>query len=393
MSGEVVEPVRSDSKTPDESFYSQNWVAKVLDCRASSAQFVYLLVQWLLRPEDIVVTVELLQSKPGPNDALTRQDYHAAGEVIPSNTLEIIEASMTNGVAEGLTHLDENDVASFSRGFKDLAWRQTFNIFTSKFSVLRKICRCRGHMDPDQPPIQCQHDECGETMHMECIEDQVLQDLYRTEILKLKPAMDDHESTYSSIKGPAKALGNGENSEKTTWVGKVTGRVADMLRTPESSHKSIVDSNMPEAEYTIPDGPLQTASSLGVSHSRPPPKAEGKLNGVKDARKILPLSIRSKGKARKVANEDVKEIDDTPMVSMRKIRKLFTVDGVDVDETAAPEGALRFNVKSESGQHVVYGKCLFCSNILAGPFTQFTLVANPELMSEEEDVEEEEEEA
>jgi len=61
---------------------SSDWKAKVLEVRALDEEHVYIRVSWLNRPEDL---------------AGGRRDYHGKNELVPTNQIDIIDATTVNG--------------------------------------------------------------------------------------------------------------------------------------------------------------------------------------------------------------------------------------------------------------------------------------------------------
>jgi hypothetical protein len=61
---------------------SSDWKAKVLEVRALDEEHVYIRVSWLNRPEDL---------------AGGRRDYHGKNELVPTNQMDIIDATTVNG--------------------------------------------------------------------------------------------------------------------------------------------------------------------------------------------------------------------------------------------------------------------------------------------------------
>lgn len=211
--------------------YEDCYVAEVLECRALDNEHVYVRVFWLYRPEDL----------PGG-----RRDYHADGELIPSNDMQIINAETVHGKPECFEEMDEGDFKSVSCGYKDLFWRQTYNHQTGAFSKLRHICVCQEPANPDYGPLLCSNESCGQWMHPECIERDVVEAVYRREILKEDVTAKQHET----MNGEDAILEKG-NPAKRTWAGSLIQLIGKGPKktTPTQPKANKSPSNNPSPSY------------------------------------------------------------------------------------------------------------------------------------------------
>ena len=137
-------------------------IAKVLECRASDAESVWLRIVWLYRPED----AEALGGQG-------RMPWHGANELIPSNHMQLVEAVNCNGkvnVKEWKVG-DKLDASS-----KDFVWRQTLDILAApkqRFSKMETYCVCAQPADllnePSGSMIQCTNSACAAWLHTACL--------------------------------------------------------------------------------------------------------------------------------------------------------------------------------------------------------------------------------
>lgn len=146
-------------KNEEEYDFQDCWVANILECRAFDNQHVYLRVWWLYRPEDL------------PNG---RQKYHAEGEVIPSNAMQIINAESVAGAVDDFRQLNETDYGDMTKGYHDLFWRQTLDAQSGNLSELQRICTCNEYANPDNGPLKCSDSACQRCMHPRCVERSVI---------------------------------------------------------------------------------------------------------------------------------------------------------------------------------------------------------------------------
>lgn len=95
-----------------------HWVAQVLEVRAPDEQHVFLRVNWLYRPEDL----------PAPG----RQPWHGAGELVPSNYMQVIDAMSVNGSVSVRRWDEEDEEEEPPEG---LFYRQTYDVIKDQLSV------------------------------------------------------------------------------------------------------------------------------------------------------------------------------------------------------------------------------------------------------------------
>nr|POE49429.1 chromatin remodeling protein shl [Quercus suber] len=132
----------------------EQWKAQVLDVRALDPEHVYVRVAWLNRPEDL--------------DA-GRKSYHGKNELIPTNQIDIIDASSVNGRIQ-LVHWEENPEDQSRLEEDQFFWRQTFDYATTQtFSELKQICTDHAPENPDEMILQCSNPECRQWMHLKCV--------------------------------------------------------------------------------------------------------------------------------------------------------------------------------------------------------------------------------
>ena len=99
---------------------SSDWKAKVLEVRALDVEHVYIRVSWLNRPEDL---------------AGGRRDYHGKNELVPTNQMDIIDATTVNGRFD-LKHWTEmKDIDPDDAFGKEVYyWSQTLDFTNQRLS-------------------------------------------------------------------------------------------------------------------------------------------------------------------------------------------------------------------------------------------------------------------
>ncbi|KAM0311438.1 hypothetical protein ACHAPQ_012388, partial [Fusarium lateritium] len=142
-----------------------NWVARVLEIRASDQNHVYACIHWLYRPCDLPNgTLE------GKKKIHGRQPYHATKELIFSNHLDVIDVLSVMGPA---------DVGQWNGSLNEeikhtLFWRQTYDWRRSRISSTHRICTCQTPANPDKEHLKCTSSTCGKWMHYECLTHEIL---------------------------------------------------------------------------------------------------------------------------------------------------------------------------------------------------------------------------
>ena len=153
---------RSVDSQHDDSAYDGCWVAQILDIRAYSENSIFARVFWIYRADDL------------PKG---RQPHHAAGEVFPSNHMDIIDATTINGLCSSLNKVVEDDFQKLSGGYEALFWRQAIKFHSQRtvvLNTLRRICTCNLPANLDFGPVECNgKNGCHKWMHAECVEEEI----------------------------------------------------------------------------------------------------------------------------------------------------------------------------------------------------------------------------
>ncbi|KAH8743672.1 hypothetical protein F5883DRAFT_592157 [Diaporthe sp. PMI_573] len=147
----------------------EEWVARILEVRASDERHVYARVCWMYSPDEL----------PECNDNCGkkiqgRQPYHGKDELIASNHMDIINVQSVTQKATVNQFVDDNDDQVQSA----LYWRQAFNIQDQEVSAVRRFCMCKQPENPDRQMIECP--ACKEWLHEECLMDQFLKETCKT---------------------------------------------------------------------------------------------------------------------------------------------------------------------------------------------------------------------
>lgn len=138
-------------------------IAKVLECRASDAESVWLRIVWMYKPEDAVAL-----------GGEGRKPWHGGNELIATNHMQLVEAVNCNGkvhVKEWKVGEQTTDLTS-----KDFVWRQTLDILAppkQRFSKVETYCVCAQPADLSGglsgSMVQCTNTACAGWLHTSCL--------------------------------------------------------------------------------------------------------------------------------------------------------------------------------------------------------------------------------
>ncbi|KAJ9419703.1 hypothetical protein FOXG_07017 [Fusarium oxysporum f. sp. lycopersici 4287] len=159
---------QSDGKGSFEK-NNDDWVARILEIRASDEHHVYARVYWMYWPYEL---------PPGTLDGKKtvqgRQPYHGAKELIASNHMDIINVVSITGPVTVNQWIESDDEEITG----ELYWRQAYDCRNSQLSSVELICKCQTPANPDKTLIGCTSSECGKWMHLECMAHDILMQVY-----------------------------------------------------------------------------------------------------------------------------------------------------------------------------------------------------------------------
>ncbi|KAK5658748.1 hypothetical protein OQA88_1557 [Cercophora sp. LCS_1] len=159
-SGEMMQPRK---KSDDD------WVARILEIRASDEHHVYARVYWMYWPDELPQGTH-----DGKKIVSGRQPYHGANELIASNHMDIINVVSVTSQAQVKQWFEEND----DEIQQALYWRQAFDVRTYELSTVELVCSCNTPANPDNLLVGCTTESCKKWMHEQCIKDEALKATY-----------------------------------------------------------------------------------------------------------------------------------------------------------------------------------------------------------------------
>ncbi|KAM0542078.1 hypothetical protein ACHAO7_010143 [Fusarium culmorum] len=161
----------SEGLTRDGNFEKNNveWVARILEIRASDEYHVYARVYWMYWPYELP-----RGTHDGKKTVQGRQWYHGAKELIASNHMDIINVVSVTGSVTVNQWIESDDEEITD----ELCWRQAYDCRASELSSVELICKCQTPANPNKTLIGCTGSSCGKWMHQECMVHDILMQVY-----------------------------------------------------------------------------------------------------------------------------------------------------------------------------------------------------------------------
>ncbi|KAK3329736.1 hypothetical protein B0H66DRAFT_36038 [Apodospora peruviana] len=157
------EPMQPRKKSDDD------WVARILEIRASDEHHVYARVYWMYWPDELPQGTH-----DGKRTIQGRQPYHGVNELIASNHMDIINVVSVTSPAKVTQWFEENDDEIQNA----LYWRQAFDVRTYELSTVELVCSCNTPAHPDKLLVGCTTENCKKWMHSQCIVEDALRSVW-----------------------------------------------------------------------------------------------------------------------------------------------------------------------------------------------------------------------
>ncbi|KAI0460047.1 hypothetical protein F5B21DRAFT_453024 [Xylaria acuta] len=148
------EPRQSRQKSEDD------WVARILEIRASDEHHVYARVYWMYWPDELPAGTQ-----EGKKSIQGRQSYHGQNELIASNHMDVINVVSVTAQAT-VNQWDETNEDEVQQA---LYWRQAFDVRSMELSSALPRCKCNRPENPDKQLINCTNPECRKWLHDDCL--------------------------------------------------------------------------------------------------------------------------------------------------------------------------------------------------------------------------------
>ncbi|KAI1437634.1 hypothetical protein GGR50DRAFT_51129 [Xylaria sp. CBS 124048] len=194
-----------------------DWVARILEIRASDEHHVYARIYWMYRPDELpagtLAGKKLIQG---------RQSYHGRNELIASNHMDVINVVSVTAQAtvNQWDELNEDEV------HKALYWRQGLDLRNMELSSAFPRCKCNLPENPDKRLINCSNTECRRWLHDDCLVHEALMRTFarlgnekpylKLEEVKKEPESDERPFSPSAL---GTGTGTGTGTKSISYVG------------------------------------------------------------------------------------------------------------------------------------------------------------------------------
>ncbi|KAK0733934.1 hypothetical protein B0T26DRAFT_631645 [Lasiosphaeria miniovina] len=280
------EPIHPRKKSDDD------WVARILEIRASDEHHVYARVYWMYWPDELPQgTHDVKKSVSG------RQPYHGINELIASNHMDIINVVSVTSPAVVKQWYEENDDEIQNA----LYWRQAFDVRTYELSTVELVCSCNTPAHPDKLLVGCTSELCKKWMHEDCIKEQALRDTYQrlgTDKPHLPPESVKDEKDGDEAKRPL--------SPTETGAGVSAQHSIDVKAHDGSDAVHVGNDNVDVKQSEDEDAAAAREDSLAAASAgaRATSEKDDQDTPIKMSSKLLPIVGNKKpGRPRKRASE------------------------------------------------------------------------------------------
>ncbi|KAI1637933.1 hypothetical protein F4809DRAFT_640041 [Biscogniauxia mediterranea] len=137
-----------------------DWVARILEIRASDEHHVYARVYWMYWPDELPAGTQ-----EGKRTIQGRQSYHGVNELIASNHMDVINVVSVTSAAL-VNQWDETNEEEVQQA---LYWRQAFDVRSMELSSAELRCKCNRPENPDKKLIGCVNEKCKKWLHDDCL--------------------------------------------------------------------------------------------------------------------------------------------------------------------------------------------------------------------------------
>ncbi|KAK1755075.1 hypothetical protein QBC47DRAFT_208541 [Echria macrotheca] len=249
--GEMMQPRK---KSDDD------WVARILEIRASDEHHVYARVYWMYWPDELPQGTH-----DGKKIVHGRQPYHGTNELIASNHMDIINVVSVTSQAQVKQWYEEND----DEIQQALYWRQAFDVRTYELSTVELVCSCNTPAHPDNLLVGCTTETCKKWMHEQCIKDEALKNTYNrlgTDTPHRSPGSGKDSKGQDEAKRPL-------SPTETTGAAVSAQHSIDVKANGDSDSVQVRD-NVDVKQSEDEDAPGAPEDSAAEPSVEPPSKAE-----------------------------------------------------------------------------------------------------------------------
>ncbi|KAI1338502.1 hypothetical protein F5Y15DRAFT_385996 [Xylariaceae sp. FL0016] len=179
---------------------ADDWVARILEIRASDEHHVYARVYWMYWPDELPSGTQ-----EGRRFIRGRQSYHGQNELIASNHMDIINVVSVTGAAT-VNQWDETNEDEVQQA---LYWRQAFDVRSMELSAAELRCKCNRPENPDKRLFGCTNEKCKKWLHDDCLVHDTLLKIHARlgtdKPYKPKPVKDEEEDSAKRPLSPSES--------------------------------------------------------------------------------------------------------------------------------------------------------------------------------------------
>ncbi|EFW99557.1 hypothetical protein CMQ_7925 [Grosmannia clavigera kw1407] len=266
-----------------------DWVARILEIRASDEHHVYARVFWMYWPDELPAGTHY-----GKKTVQGRQPYHGAAELIASNHMDIINVVSVTSAAT-VNHLIEDRDDELQSA---LYWRQALDVRNFELSTIEVVCDCNQPANPDRMLVGCGDKSCGKWIHEECLKHYALMRVYE-QLGKDQPHISSRPDT--AVKPET-----GKDEVKEPLSPKETGGAVSAQHSIDVKADTVEVGGKDEDEEEEVTGRRRTTTINGLAAAPSPSPAAAGADGSKvTANGEAELALRDKTTSRDSLKREV----------------------------------------------------------------------------------------
>ncbi|CAN8099467.1 unnamed protein product [Discula destructiva] len=276
----TIERQKAGQPQPGPRTHSEDdWVARILEIRASDEHHVYARVYWMYWPDELPPN-----TLDGKKYVSGRQPYHGQGELIASNHMDIINVVSVTQQATVNQVTDEND----EQIQQALYWRQALDVRTFELSAVDRVCKCNEPGNPDKVLIGCPNDSCKKWLHEECMKHAILTKVFEelgTDKPHKAPGADAKEVKEEEVKRPLSPVEPGTGTVATELPIQVKTDGDDKEIKAANNSVDVKEEREVPAEGSsvqAQNGQASASASVGVKEETPRKTGRGRKKAADD---------------------------------------------------------------------------------------------------------------
>lgn len=248
----------SEQRQPRQKL-DDDWVARILEIRASDEHHVYARVYWMYWPDELPAgTLEGKKAVQG------RQPYHGQNELIASNHMDVINVVSVTAQAT----VNQWDETNEDEVQKALYWRQGFDVRSMELSSALPRCKCNRPENPDKQLINCANSECKKWLHDDCL----IHDALMRTFARLGA-----DKPHKPVRSKNEELGSGQRLLSPSESGAAqTAQQSIDVKPEDQNPVELADVEGAETSAKPQNGITPAAPSPELKRKGRPPKSQSK---------------------------------------------------------------------------------------------------------------------